>query len=339
MPQLQENQLLHDRKLEHLRIVREENVEPVPSPLGKYRLPYKALPQLDLKKVDTRCEFLGYKLAMPFLVAGMTGGPEAAGLINRNLALACEQEKVALGLGSMRVVLKDPTSIGSFQVKKYCPSVPLLANMGLVQLNYGYGLKKIETILKVSKADAICLHVNHLQEAVQPEGDTNFAGLVEKLAKILPKISKPVIIKEVGSGIDAGSAQMLADIGIKWIDVSGLGGTSWTVVEAYRRQDDLGFVFGEEGIPVDEALIQCREIKGINLIASGGIRTGLDIAKGLVLGADMCAAAKPLLAAAMDSPESCVKVLQRFKRELAVAMFTAGVGSVSELKFLKLKLK
>lgn len=324
------------RKLEHIRIVVEEDVEPVLNPFDNYRLPYLALPEIDMQAIDTGYEFLGYKLKFPFMVASMTGGPAKSGNINENLAKACNEAGVALGLGSMRVALKDAEAAKSFAVKQFCPDVPVIANLGLVQLNYGYGVNEINKLLDLSGADAIFLHVNHLQEAVQPEGDVNFAGLIAKLEKILPEIKKPVIIKEVGTGIDATTAKRLADIGVKWIDVSGMGGTSWTVVEAYRRQDDLGFVFAEEGIPTDEALLQCKEVKGVKLIAEGGVRTGLDIAKSIVLGAELAAAAKPLLSAALESSEACTKVLKRLEREFKVAMFTAGAVKVSDLKKMQL---
>jgi isopentenyl-diphosphate delta-isomerase len=328
---------ISSRKLQHIQIVLEENVTPLPSSLSKYRLPYKALPEIDLAEIDTSHEFFGKRLSFPFVVASMTGGAEKAGIINKNLALACEQEKVALALGSMRVILKDPSAAESFKVRSLCPSIPLFANMGLVQLNYGYGSDEINRLLDIVEADGIFLHVNHLQESIQPEGDTNFKGLLGKLAEILPKINKPVIIKEVGSGIDKQTAQALYDIGIKWIDVSGMGGTSWTSVEAYRRQDDMGFIFEEVGIPLDEALIDAKQIAGLQLIACGGIRNGLDMLKAFALGADIASAAAPLLKPALESSESVSKIFSRWRRELEIAMFTAGVASISECAALKLK--
>lgn len=332
-------QTLHSRKEDHIRIVNEEQVEPIKSPFQKYRLPYSALPDLDLNNIDTSCKFLGYNLSFPFLVASMTGGPAKTGSINENLARACNEAGVGLGLGSMRIALKDEAAAKSFQVKKYCPDVPVIANLGLVQLNYGFGAEEINKLIEIADADAIFLHVNHLQEAVQPEGDVNFSNLIEKLQKLLPKISKPVIIKEVGTGIDFATAKLLKEIGIQWIDVSGMGGTSWTVVEAYRRKDDLGFVFAEEGIPTDEAIVTCKSLSDINLIAEGGIRNGLDIAKAIVLGADLAAAAKPMLKPALTSITECVNTLERFKREFKVAMFTSGAANISELKSKKIVLK
>jgi len=332
---LQQDQI-GQRKTEHIRIVREERVAPLPSPFVKYRLPYKALPDIDLDKITSRLKFFNKDISFPFIISSMTGGPAASAQINRNLALACEQEKVALALGSMRVILKDPGTAKSFQVRKLCPSVPLFANMGLVQLNYGYGADEINKLIDIIDADGIFLHVNHLQEALQPEGDTDFSGLVKKLGRILPKISKPVLIKEVGAGIDEDSARALADIGIKWLDVSGLGGTSWTSVEAFRRQDDLGFLFEEVGIPTDQALLVCQKVKGLDLIAGGGVRSGLDVAKSLMLGAKLATAAKPFLEPALTSPEAVAKLLQRWRKELQISMFCVGAEHIKQLKKLKL---
>lgn len=328
---------ISSRKLQHIKIVLEENVTPVPSSLKKYRLPFKALPELDLAEIDTRYEFFGKQLSFPFIVASMTGGAEKAELINKNLAIACEQEKVALALGSMRVILKDPAAANSFKVRSLCPSIPLFANMGLVQLNYGYGSEEINRLIETIDADGIFLHVNHLQEAIQPEGDTNFKGLLQKLAEILPKINKPVIIKEVGAGIDKQTAQALYDIGIKWIDVSGMGGTSWTSVEAFRRDDDMGFVFEEVGIPLDIALTEAGEIDGLKLIACGGIRNGVDMLKALALGADMVSAAAPLLKPALESSDNVTRIFSRWRRELEIAMFSAGVNNIAECANLLLK--
>jgi len=330
---------INNRKLEHIRIVLDENVEPIPTPFDNYRLPYSAFPELDYAEIDTSIEFFGKKLSFPFVISSMTGGPEKASMINRNLAEAAEQVGVALGLGSMRVILRKPDSIPSFDVKKYCPSIPLFANMGVVQLNYGYGADEINKIIDSINADGIFLHVNHLQEVIQPEGDLNWKDILPKLEKIISKVHKPIVIKEVGHGIDFKSAKRLKEIGIEWIDVSGVGGTSWAWVEAYRREDDLGHLFKAEGIPTDECLIECSKIKGLNLIAGGGIRNGIHIAKAIMLGATLATAAKPLLESALNGTEECIKVLEKMKKEFTVAMFSMGVRTVEELKNCELKKK
>lgn len=331
----QENiSVINKRKSEHVEISLNKETEPNRSPFAKYRLPFRALPEIDLKDVDCSTDLLGYKLQFPFIVSSMTGGPEFGKNININLAKACELAGCGLGLGSMRVMLRDPESLQTFDVKKYCPNIPLFANFGLVQLNYGYGAKEINKIIDNIKADAIFLHVNALQEAVQPEGDTNFSDLLNKLAKVLPHIQKPVFIKEVGTGIDFKTAKALTDIGIKWIDVSGLGGTSWSTIEAYRRHDEMGFPLGELGIYTDDAIQTCANIDGLNIIAGGGIRNGIDIAKSLMLGAKLATAAKPFLKPATlnkTGVSECVNILNDWKQQLRISMFTMGTRNLSEL--------
>lgn len=327
---------INDRKLDHIKIVLDKNVEPLPSPFAKYRLPFKALPEIDLEEIDTSVEFFGKKLSFPFVISSMTGGPEKGLQINRSLAKAAEECGVALGLGSMRVIIRKPESLSSFNVRKYCPSVPLFANAGLVQLNYGFGADEINRIVDAIDADGIFLHVNHLQEAIQPEGDTNFKDLIPKLEKILPKIKKPVIIKETGSGIDFETAKALREIGIEWIDVSGTGGTSWSWVEGYRRDDDLGDIFRAEGVPTDKAILDAAQIEGLKIIAGGGVRTGIDIAKAIALGSDMATAAKPLLAPSLESSEAVAKILKKLHREYKIALFCCGAASTEELKKVEL---
>lgn len=328
---------INQRKLDHINIVLEKEVEPLPSTFDKYRLSYKALPEFDFDEIDTSINFLNFDLSFPFIISSMTGGPEKGRTINENLAKAAQKVGVGLGLGSMRVILRKPESIPSFDVKEFAPDVPIFANFGIVQLNYGYGADDLNKIIDSVNADGIFLHVNHLQEVIQPEGDLNWRDLIPKLEKILPKVNKPIIIKEVGHGIDFETAKRLSEIGVEWIDVSGLGGTSWAQVEAYRRSDNLGHLFAAEGIPTDECLIENSKIKDLNLIAGGGIRNGIHIAKSIALGAKLATAAKPLLEASLHSEEDCVKVLERLKKEFKIAMFSAGVKSLEELSELDLR--
>lgn len=323
---------LKNRKLQHINIVLEENVEPLQSSFDKYRLAFKALPEIDFEEIDTSIDFLGKKLSFPFVISSMTGGEEKGLTINTNLAKAAERTGVALGLGSMRIILRNKEAKKTFDIRKHCPTIPLFANMGIVQLNYNHGADEINQLIDFIEGDGIFLHVNHLQEVIQPEGDTNFKNLIPKLEKILPKIHGEVIIKEVGHGIDFDTAKRLHEIGIKWIDVSGTGGTSWGWVEGYRRQDDLGNLFRAEGIPTDEALIAARKIENLQLIAGGGVRNGIHIAKAIALGADVATAAKPLLAPALESVDECVRVLEKMKKEFKIAMFNVGVKTVKELQ-------
>jgi isopentenyl-diphosphate delta-isomerase len=327
---------INQRKIEHISIVTEKDVEPVKEIWDKYKIPYSALPEMDLDKADCSCEFLGYKLGMPVMLGSMTGGPSLAGDINKNLAISAQKAKIPVALGSMRVILKNPETLSSFQVKKYCPDVPLIGNIGLVQLNFGIGINEIKQIIDDTQIDALFFHVNHMQEAVQPEGDTNFSGLLDKLKRIIPQINIPVLLKEVGAGIDAETAKKLFECGVKYLDVSGLGGTSWTVVEAFRRQDNVGFTFQEVGIATDEALIECSKIKGLELIAGGGIRNGLDVVKSLMLGAKIASVAKPLLKPAINSSLDCTEYLDNLKREIKIAMFAMGAKNLEEVRLKKL---
>jgi isopentenyl-diphosphate delta-isomerase len=230
------------RKLEHIKIVLNENVEPVPSSFIKIKLTYNALPDLALDEIDTSVSVWNKKISFPFMIASMTGGPTLGAKINKNLALGCQSVGVPLALGSTRIALKNTDMLHSFQIRKFCPDIPLFINIGIVQLNYGITEKEINWLIKQIQADGIFFHINHLQEAVQPEGDTDFKGLINKLRTIIPKIEGVVLAKEVGAGIDFGTARKLYDAGVKWIDTAGMGGTSWTVVEGSRREDNLGQV-------------------------------------------------------------------------------------------------
>ncbi len=324
--------IIANRKSEHIDTVLTKNVQAVKSGLFQFKLPYSTLPEVNYNDVDSGIDFLGKKLSFPFLISSMTGGPEETGFINKNLASAAEEMKVGLGLGSMRVVLKHPQTSKSFDVRQYCPSIPLFANIGLVQLNYGVGVDEINYLIKLFKADGIFLHVNPIQEVIQPEGDTNFAGLLDKLASIIDKIDGHVILKEVGTGFDQQTAQQLKNIGVKWIDVSGMGGTSWTLVEGHRRDDDLGELFRNEGYTTVESLKALVKVEGLNLIAGGGLRSGLDIAKVLMLGAEVATAGTPLLKPALESVDQCIHVINQLKKELQISMFIAGVKTIHELK-------
>lgn len=331
---------IRQRKLDHIKIVEGEQVEPIPSPFSNYRLPYKALPEIDLAEIDPAVDFFNWKLSFPLVISSMTGGEKYGRTINENVARAANAEGVAFGLGSMRVIRRYEESIHTFDVKEFAPDVPMFANVGLVQLNYGFDIKDFRAIIDSVKADGLFIHVNHLQEVAQPEGDTNFKDLLPKLEQILAELGDdfPVVVKEVGHGFDRESAQALRDIGVEYLDVAGLGGTSWAWVEGYRQpselshEESLGYILRAVGIPTDESLIQCREVEGLKLISGGGLRTGLDMAIATTLGADYSTIAKPFLSAALESTEAVQKLIQRLKREYVASMFAAGASTVAELK-------
>lgn len=347
---------VQQRKKDHINICLKQVVEPwkgIPNMWNKYSIPYTALPETDLSKIDPSCAFLGKKISFPFIISSMTGGEAHGRLINENLAKACEAEKIPFGLGSMRIMNRYEAAAHTFDVKEFCPSVPMLANIGLVQLNYGFGAKEINKIVKRVNADGLFIHLNHTQEMCQPEGDTNFEGLLEKLRQILPDIQCPVIVKGVGHGIDYKVVKKLKEIGIKHIDVSGCGGTSWAWIEGRRHQctkseENIGYIYRDIGIPTDtclkEAALLGRQGKTIGcegaeepltLIAGGGIRSGVDMAKAILLGADYATAAMPFLSAAMESSDAVRQVIQRIRYEFVTALFTCGAKNLSDLHQMK----
>ena len=315
---------LDTRKLDHIKICLEGKVSPFSNFLDHYQLPFQTLPEINYADIDTSVTFFWKKLSFPFIIGSMTGGPEKGKAINEHLARAAEQAKVALGLWSMRSVLEHPETLPTFNVRHLCPSIPLFANIGLVQLNYGVGADEINRLIDSVQADGIFFHCNALQEVVQPEGDTNFANLLSKLKHILPQLHAPAIIKEVGNGMDAQTAQHLKDIGVQRIDVSGLWGTSRPAVEGYRRDDNLADSIKTLGIPTDQSLSQCKKLSWLDLIAGGGIRSGIDIAKAIMLGASLWTSASPFLEPALQSDEAVYQKLLLRGKEFQIALFSTG---------------
>lgn len=337
---------VQQRKKDHINICVKTNVEPWkgrPSIWNKYSLPYTALPEVNLETLDSTCTFLGKEISFPFIISSMTGGEAHGRIINMNLAKACEAERIPFGLGSMRIVNRYASAAHTFDVKEFCPSIPMMANIGLVQLNYGFGAAEINKIIKSVNADGLFIHLNHTQEMCQPEGDTNFEGLIEKLRKVLPEISVPVVVKGVGHGIDHASIKILKSMGVKYIDVSGCGGTSWAWIEGRRQKYDneeanIGYLYRDVGIPTDVCLKESAPLARngeLTLIAGGGIRNGIDVAKAIMMGAEYATAAMPFLAAALESPEAVRAVIQRFRYEFRTAMFTCGAKNLSELRNMK----
>lgn len=342
-----ESQQIQQRKKDHIDICLNKNVEPYRgrrSIFDKYRLPYTSMPEVNLAAVDPRTRFLQWECSFPLVISSMTGGEAHGRTINTNLAKACEAEGIPFGLGSMRIVNRYPTAAFTFDVKEFCPNVPMFANVGLVQLNYGFGAAEINKIVDSVKADGIFVHLNHTQEACQPEGDTNFEALFPKFKEILPQIKVPVVVKGVGHGIEKKWVQKFAELGIPVVDVSGTGGTSWAWIEGRRQpytneEQNIGYVFRDVGIPTDECLIESRGIPNVQLMAGGGIRNGVDMAKAICLGAHFTTAAMPFLAASLESPEAVRAVIQRWKKEFRVAMFACGARNVEELRQMRPKLE
>ena len=332
------NDPTNDRKIRHIRTI-ETDAE---ADRRKYyfddiRLKHRALPELDLKQVDPSVTFMGKRLSFPLLISSMTGGDhELVRKINRNLALAAEETGVAMAVGSQRVMFSHPMSRGSFDLRTFAPTALLFSNLGAVQFNYGFTIEMCKEALRVVGADALYLHLNPLQEAVQPDGNTDFTGLAKKIAHIAQRLEKPVVLKEVGAGMSAEDVQLVVDGGLRYIDVAGAGGLSWSRVEHHSlmeaERDDLGLTFQDWGIPTPQALMALKPYRDrVTLIASGGLRSGIDMVKALVLGASLCGLASPFLEPATESAARVVKVIGTLRREFTTAMFLLGIGKAEQL--------
>ena len=328
------------RKLRHVDVCLRHNVEFETRSTGfeRFDLPYQALPETDLAEIDTKTDFLGKRLAAPVLIGAMTGGPERSAAINQNLAIAAQHLGVGLMLGSQRVMLERAEARSSFQVRRHAPNILLVGNLGVAQLNRGYGRRELENAVSLIEADALALHTNPLQEALQQGGDTNFKDLVGKLREVVPELEFPVVLKEVGHGLSGRAAASVADAGFAALDVAGAGGTSWAKVEEYVNHGEVRHrQLVEWGIPTAAALAQVHAAApALPLIASGGIRTGSDAAKALALGARVVAVALPLLRPATVSPDAVADWLQDFIWQLRVAMHGVGAGTVAALAEIRL---
>ena len=326
------------RKKEHLELCLDTAsvTSSLSTGLDRYRFVHNALPEIALDDIDVGTTFLGRRLNAPILISSMTGGFDLARRVNRNLAAAAQEIGIAMGVGSQRVAIEEPAAAVSFQVRDVAPDILLFGNLGAVQLNYGYTVEHCRRAVEMIGADGLILHLNVLQEAVQPEGNRNFKGLTDKIGLVCRKLKVPVIAKEVGNGISAEVAKRLHATGVAAIDVAGRGGTSWSAVEAQRaaRQGKpIDRTFTDWGIPTEEALVNVRQaLPEIPLIASGGIRTGVDIAKSIALGADIAAFGQPLLAAALASSENVVKFINSVIHELKVSMLCVGAPNLTTLQ-------
>ncbi len=334
---------IEGRKLDHIRVVLGEdiNAKGVVTGFAAYRLPHRALPELDLSEVDTTTTFLGKPMRAPLLISSMTGGALETARINEALAEAAEHLGLAMGVGSQRAAVVDERLASTYQVRRLAPHIPVLANLGAVQLNYGFGVDHCRRAVEMIEADALILHLNPLQEAVQPEGNINFKGLLGRIEQVCRELPVPVIAKEVGNGIGAADAQRLYDVGVRVIDVAGAGGTSWSEVERFRHTTSQGArvagAFAGWGVPTTEAIRAVRQaLPDVTLIGSGGVRSGVDMAVAIALGADLAATARPALAPAIDErgAEAVVEGLEGYLNELRVAMFCAGCADLAALRAL-----
>jgi isopentenyl-diphosphate delta-isomerase len=330
------------RKADHIRINLVENVRSgLTTGLERYHFVHQALPELDLEQVNTTLSLFGKKLAAPILISSMTGGTEDAETINMRLAEAAQATGIAMGIGSQRAALEHPELVKTFQVRRVAPDILLFANLGAVQLNYGMDMDECRRAVDMIQADALILHLNPLQEAVQAGGNTNFSGLAKKIEAISKKLEVPVIAKEVGWGISEKAAKMLAEAGVAAIDVAGAGGTSWSQVEMHRADNEydqhLAATFVGWGIPTVDSILNVKKAAPeITIFASGGLKDGLDIAKCLALGATLGGMAGPLLKAAAISTEQAMELIKLISRQIQVTMFAAGANDIQELGIGKL---
>jgi isopentenyl-diphosphate Delta-isomerase len=327
------------RKADHIRINLEKDVQfpRLTTGLERYRFLHQALPEFNLEDVDTSVALFGKMLAAPIVISSMTGGTDIAYKINQNLAEAAQMNGVAMGLGSQRAGIEKPELAYSYQVRNIAPDILLFANVGAVQLNYKYGPEQCQRAVDMIEADALILHFNVLQEAVQPEGDTKFAGLLEKVEQVCKSVSVPVIAKEVGWGFSEQNARGLANAGVAAIDVAGSGGTSWSEVEYHRAPTEfharVARSFVDWGIPTADAIQYAVEgAPSLKIIASGGLRDGIDIAKCIALGAIAGGMAGPFLKAADQSVEAVDQLIRETTAQLRIAMLVSGAQTIRELQ-------
>lgn len=327
------------RKADHLRICLEEDVQfhRLTNGFENYRFTHCCLPELDFTEVELTTNFLGKTINTPLLISSMTGGTEKAKIINCRLAKAAQKYGLAMGVGSQRIAVENPNLAHTFAVRPLAPDAVLFANLGAVQLNYTYGIEHCLRVVDILQADALILHLNPLQECIQPNGDTNFKGLLSKIEQLCRQIDIPVIAKEVGNGISGTMAQKLIAVGVQAIDVAGAGGTSWAKVESERAENNLqrrlGKTFADWGISTAECIVQVRHHQpDIPLIASGGIRNGLEAAKAIALGADLAGLAFPFLQAASESEAALDELIELLIAEIKTVLFCTGNANLSELK-------
>ncbi|UQZ37473.1 type 2 isopentenyl-diphosphate Delta-isomerase [Paenibacillus sp. PK3_47] len=328
-----------ERKLEHVRLCLNEEVggSGITTGFEQYRFRHNALPELNFEDISLDTTFLGRKLRTPLLISSMTGGSKATGAINERLAAAAERRGWALGVGSVRAAVERSELAETFQVRSWAPGIPVIANIGAVQLSYGFGVDECRRAVEIAGADWLVLHLNGLQEVFQPEGNTGFASLLGQIEKVCRVLGVPVGIKEVGWGIDGETAVRLYNAGAAFIDVAGAGGTSWSQVEKFRSKDPVrraaAEAFADWGIPTAECIAEVRAASPQGgLIGSGGLKHGVDAAKALALGADLAGFGRSLLGPAVESEEALDRALAQAELELRTAMFGIGAPDLAALR-------
>ncbi len=332
---------LHSRKRDHIRICLEKDVEfkKKTTWLEYVELIHNPLPEVDFEEIRIEAEFLGRRFNYPLIIEGMTGGVPEGYSINKNLAEAALELNIPVGVGSQRAGIYDESLRSTYRIMRDISlSIFIIGNIGATQL-VREGVELAEKAVEMIEADALAIHVNSLQELVQPKGTTTFKGVMKAIEKVVERLSVPVIVKEVGCGIPKETGRSLEAIGVKAIDVAGAGGTNWALIEKIRAEESgemekklLGEIFLEWGIPTAASILEISSTVEIEVVGSGGIRTGLDIAKILALGAEMAGMAKPLLRPALESKEAILDYLKKVFLELRAAMYLTGCRNIDELK-------
>lgn len=322
------------RKQDHIDfLLKDQQIERAQSGFDHIQLMHRALPELDYSQLNSRCSLLDKTLSFPLLISSMTGGAaDNLALINQNLAQAAEACGVALAVGSQRTMIADPLARKSFDLRRYAPNIPLLANLGAVQLNTGFGIDEARAAVDVLEADALILHLNPLQELIQPEGDRNFQGLADKIHQLASQLDVPIMLKEVGCGLTPADIELGLQAGIQYFDLAGRGGTSWSRIEAHRAQSDLGILFQDWGLTTVQALELARPYQSkAKFLASGGVRNGIDMVKSVIMGGCVCGLAAPFLAPAQQSVQAVIDHIERLKQEFQTAQFLLGAAEYNDL--------
>ncbi len=330
-----------NRKIEHVNISLKQNVQFKMKTTGfeemkldEMEVEYLTLPEIDAKKIETKTRFLGHDFSFPFMVSSMTGGHEKVAKINQDIAKACEQTNIGMGLGSTRAAIENPKTFSTFDVRKFAPHIFLVCNLGVSQLK-DYPTNKIQKLVNDLQCDALVVHSNAAQEIVQEEGTPEFANCLREISRVARELEQPVYVKEVGNGISPSVIKLLEKTPIAAIDVAGAGGTSWTAIESKRGSIDnkeLGEKFWDVGIPTVPAIIGAKKYSRKPIVGSGGVRSGQDILKCMVLGCALTSAAMPMILMQDKSGTSgLVSHVESLKREFKAGMFLVGAKKVNEL--------
>ena len=333
------------RKDDHIILSLSEDGKPTSDPgFDKYRLEHNAFPEMDFSEIDTSVRFLGRKMGLPLIISSITGGGKDSRKINIALAEIANDFNIGFAVGSQTCAISDKSFEKSFKVRMSAPNILIFANIGAVQLNYGFSIDECKRAIDMADADALIFHLNPLQEIFQHEGTRNFSGLFNKIEKICAKLDAPVIVKEVGYGISASVAKKLCDIGVYAVEVAGAGSISWSEIEKKRSNDvvvqNAARSFLDWGNPTTECIKEIsKEAKKMKIIASGGVNTGVHMAKSIALGADLCGNASDFLRKVVESRAECENFIETLSLELRTAMFCTGCKNIQELKSAKIVYK